>query len=284
MSTSIHRAPSSPSPSPSSSPSPAPTLSPSPPLGPPAEPHLLDNAAWAALTGPHASLAERVGRAARYPTDVSPFTALADPADPRAWDDLAALVGPGTVTPVTGAGMTVPAGWETVQSGDGVQMVDTALYAEPAPEAVRLGPADVPEILALIALTQPGPFLPRTVDLGTYLGIRDHGRLIALAGERLRPPGWTEISAVCTHPDHRGRGLATRLVRAVAAGIRERGDTPFLHAAAANTHAIRLYESIGFTLRRRTRFVLVRTPGGEEGEETEAEAAAEEAGQPEETA
>ncbi|MFG2673350.1 GNAT family N-acetyltransferase [Streptomyces sp. NPDC048445] len=223
-------------------------------------PHILDNAAWAALTGPHAHLAERVGRAARYPTDVSPFSAIEDPADPRAWHDLAALVGPGAVTPVSGA-RTVPDGWSVERGGDGVQLVDTALYAEPAPEAEPLGPADVPEILELIALTQPGPFLPRTIELGGYLGIRDRGRLIALAGERLHPPGWTEISAVCTHPDHRGRGLATRLVRAVAAGIRERGDTPFLHAAADNTQAIRLYESIGFTLRRRTRFLLVRAPG-----------------------
>lgn len=246
----------------------------------PTEPHILDNAAWAALTGPHAHLAERVGRAARYPADVSPFTALDDPADPRAWDDLAALVGPGTVTPVTGV-TAVPDGWEIEQSGDGVQLIDTALYAEPAPEAVRLTPADVPEILDLIALTQPGPFLPRTAELGTYLGIRDRGRLIALAGERLRPPGWTEISAVCTHPDHRGRGLATRLVRAVAAGIRERGDTPFLHAAASNTHAIRLYESIGFTLRRRTRFALVRTPGGQPKPRGREE---QEAGRPEEKA
>lgn len=242
----------------------------------PATPHILDNAAWAALTGPHAHLAERVGRAARYPLDVSPITALADPADPRAWDDLAALVGPGTVTPVTGA-KSAPQGWETVQHGQGVQLVDTALRAEPAPEAVRLGPDDVPEILDQIALTEPGPFLPRTVELGTYLGIRHRGRLIALAGERsemgvppaggwgrLRPPGSTEISAVCTAPDHRGKGLATRLVRAIAAGIRERGDTPFLHASATNTGAIRLYESIGFTLRRRSDFLLVRTPGAQQ--------------------
>ncbi|MFD6555476.1 GNAT family N-acetyltransferase [Streptomyces sp. NPDC058398] len=257
MSTSVHAAP---VPSPS-----------------PAPPHVLDNAAWAALTGPHAHLAERVGRAVRYPTDVSPFTALADPADPRAWDDLATLVGPGAVTPVT-AVRAVPDGWTIEHSGDGVQLTATALHSEPAPEAVRLGLADVPEILDLIALTRPGPFLPRTVELGTYLGIREGGRLIALAGERLRPPGWTEISAVCTHPGHRGRGLATRLVRAVAAGIRERGDIPFLHAAADNTNAIRLYESIGFTLRRRTRFVLVRTPGGQRT----VSAAREEAGQPEE--
>ncbi|MCT9007440.1 GNAT family N-acetyltransferase [Streptomyces rhizosphaerihabitans] len=236
-----------------------PVLSPSP-----AAPHILDNAAWAALTGPHAHLAERVGRAARYPTDVAPFTALDAPDDPRSWADLAELAGPGAVVAVT-AVEAVPEGWAVEQSGDGVQLLATALHSEPAPEAVRLGPADVPEILDLIALTRPGPFLPRTVELGTYLGIREDGRLIALAGERLRPPGWTEISAVCTHPGHRGRGLATRLVRAVAAGIRERGDIPFLHAAADNTNAIRLYESIGFTLRRRTRFVLVRTPGGEQG-------------------
>ncbi|MBF9067067.1 GNAT family N-acetyltransferase [Streptacidiphilus fuscans] len=230
-----------------------------------AVPHVLDNAAWAALTGPHAPFAERVGRAARYPSDVSPFTALEDPADPRAWDDLAALVGPGSRTAVTGAltgAATPPDGWEIVQAGQGVQLVDVSLRVEPDPEAVRLGPEDVPEMLDLVARTRPGPFLPRTVELGSYLGLRRDGRLVAMAGERLRPPGWTEISAVCTDPDHRGQGLATRLVRAVAAGIRERGDTAFLHAAAANTGAIRLYESLGFTLRRTTNFLLVRAPDG----------------------
>ncbi|WP_318215483.1 GNAT family N-acetyltransferase [Streptomyces sp. SCL15-6] len=223
-------------------------------------PHPLDNAAWAALTGPHASFAERLGKAARYPSDVAVFAALEDPADPAAWADLHRLVGPNTVVAVPGA-PTVPEGWRTSGGVPGVQLVDTALHAEPDPEAVRLGPADVPEILDLVARTRPGPFLPRTVLLGTYLGIRHRGRLVALAGERLRLPGWTEISAVCTDPDHRGRGLATRLVRAVAAGIRERGDTPFLHAAAGNTRAIGLYESLGFTLRRHTDFRDVRTPG-----------------------
>ncbi|MFE9423155.1 GNAT family N-acetyltransferase [Kitasatospora sp. NPDC006697] len=223
---------------------------------------LLDNPVWAALSGPHARFAERVGRAARYPEDVSPFGALADPADPGAWADLAALVGPGGAAALTGS-LEPPADWRIDGEVAGVQLADTSLRAEPAPEAVRLGPADVPEILDLIARTQPGPFLPRTIELGTYLGIREDGPdgpLIAMAGERLHPAGWTEISAVCTDPAHRGRGLATRLVRAVAAGIRERGDTPFLHTAAANTSAIRLYESIGFTLRRRTVFVRVVGP------------------------
>nr|WP_208615690.1 GNAT family N-acetyltransferase [Streptomyces cellostaticus] len=219
----------------------------------------LDNAVWAALDGPHAHLAERVGRAARYQAGTYACAALADPADPAAWADLHTLVGPGTavrVKPVDRA----PDGWEVVGGGEGVQLVDTGLRAEPDPEAVRLGPADVPEILDLVARTRPGPFLKRTVEMGTYLGIRHEGRLIALAGERLRLPGWTEISAVCTDPEHRGRGLATRLVRAVAAGIRERGETPFLHAAADNAPAIRLYESIGFTLRRRSRIVQLRSP------------------------
>ncbi|WSQ13658.1 GNAT family N-acetyltransferase [Streptomyces sp. NBC_01231] len=221
---------------------------------------LLDNAVWAALDGPHAHLAERVGLAARYPADVYAFAALADPLDPAAWADLHTLVGAGAVARIKPVEQ-VPDGWEVVGGGVGVQLVDTALRAEPAPEAVRLGPDDVPEILDLVARTRPGPFLKRTVALGTYLGIRERGRLIAMAGERLRPPGWTEISAVCTDPDHRGRGLATRLVRAVAAGIRERGDTPFLHAAADNAPAIRLYESIGFTLRRRSPILAVRSPG-----------------------
>jgi ribosomal protein S18 acetylase RimI-like enzyme len=130
----------------------------------------------------------------------------------------------------------------------------------PDEEAVRLGAHDVPDMLALVERTRPGPFLPRTVELGTYLGIRRGGQLIAMAGERLHPPGWTEISAVCTDAAYRGRGLGSRLVRAVAAGIKERGETPFLHTAAANTGAIGLYESLGFRLRRTTRFTGVRVP------------------------
>ncbi|MFI6353861.1 GNAT family N-acetyltransferase [Streptomyces sp. NPDC050743] len=225
---------------------------------PPTDDPALDNAVWAALTGPHAHLAERVGRAARYQDGIYAFAALDAPADPAAWADLRTLLVPATavrVKPIE----RVPDGWRVEAEGEGVQLVDTALRAEPAPEAVRLGTDDVPEILDLVARTRPGPFHQRTVEMGGYLGIRHEGRLIAMAGERLRPPGWTEISAVCTDPGHRGRGLATRLVRAVAFGIRERGDTPFLHAAAGNTPAIRLYESIGFTLRRRSRIVQVRS-------------------------
>ena len=153
-----------------------------------------------------------------------------------------------------------PDGWEVTFDIDGVQMVDDGLAAAPDPEAVVLGPADVPEMLDLVERTKPGPFLPRTVELGTYLGIRREGALVAMAGERLHPPGWTEISAVCTDPAARGEGLASRLILAVAHGIRERGETPFLHTGAGNTNAIRLYESLGFRLRRTTAFLAARAP------------------------
>jgi len=223
----------------------------------------LDHAAWTSLTGPHARLAEREGLAARYPVDVSPFAALSPHRDASAWNDLAALVGPGTVVPVLGVEAQAPDEWEVLGRGQGVQMVDVALQVEEDREAVRLQPVDVAEMLDLVGRTKPGPFLPRTIELGNYLGIRRNGVLVAMAGERLHPPGWTEISAVCTDPAYRGQGLATRLVRAVAAGIRDRGETPFLHAAGTNITAIRLYESIGFTVRRRIIFQQVRTPGGQ---------------------
>ncbi|MFC8967082.1 GNAT family N-acetyltransferase [Streptomyces sp. NPDC057094] len=222
--------------------------------------HPLDNPALGSLTGPHAHFAERRGRVLRYPVDVSPWLALPDEPDADDWADLAALVGPGGEAPLAGYVGATPEGWEVTFSIEGVQLVDEGLAAAPDPEAVLLGPADVPEMLDLVERTRPGPFLPRTVELGTYLGIRHEGALIAMAGERLHPPGWTEISAVCTDPAHRGRGLAGRLILAVAHGIRERGETPFLHTGAGNTNAIRLYESLGFRLRRPTRFLAARLP------------------------
>lgn len=222
--------------------------------------HVLDNPARAALTGPHAHFAERRGRVLRYPVEVTPWLALPDEPDADDWADVAALSGPGTEVPLLGFRGRVPDGWEVTFHIEGVQMVADDLAAAPDPEAVRLGPADVPEMLDLVARTKPGPFLPRTVELGTYLGIRRNGALVAMAGERLHPPGWTEISAVCTDPAARGEGLASRLVLAVAHGIRERGETPFLHTGADNTNAVRLYESLGFRLRLSTAFLAARAP------------------------
>ncbi|MEV6906835.1 GNAT family N-acetyltransferase [Amycolatopsis sp. NPDC051071] len=220
----------------------------------------FDDPVWASLTGPHARFAERAGQVLRYPVDVAPFFALPPEPDDGVWDDVAALAGPGETVTVHNS-LPVPAGWEVHGRIAGVRLVDVALEAGEDAEAVRLGPGDVPEMLDLVERTKPGPFRPRTIELGTYLGIRRGGALIAMAGERLHPPGWTEISAVCTDPAYRGQGLATRLIRAVAAGIRERGERPMMHAAAANTSAIRLYLSIGFELVPRPDFVSVRVPG-----------------------
>ncbi len=176
------------------------------------------------------------------------------------WPVLAALAGADPVL-LAAPSRPPPASWEVLGRIPGVQMVATeAMVTGPEPAAVPLGLADVDEMLDLVARTKPGPFLPRTVLLGNYLGIRQDGALVAMAGERLRPPGFAEISAVCTDPAYRGQGLAGRLIRAVAHGIRARGEIPFLHTAADNHGAIRLYEALGFRLRRPVEFSLVRPP------------------------
>jgi ribosomal protein S18 acetylase RimI-like enzyme len=220
----------------------------------------LDNPAYTSLTGPHRHLAQQRGRALRYPVDVASFVGVPPNPDAKDWADLAALAGPSGLLPIAGDAGNPPRDWEVISHNAGVQMVDDGVDAGPDDEAIRLTAVDVPEMLALVAATRPGPFFARTIDMGTYLGIRRHGRLVAMAGERLHPPGWTEISAVCTATEFQGRGLATRLVHAIAHQIRERDETPFLHAAASNVHAIGLYESLDFRLRRTTNFVTVRVP------------------------
>ncbi|WP_084316987.1 GNAT family N-acetyltransferase [Actinospica robiniae] len=225
--------------------------------------HPLDNPVRAALFGPHAPFALSRGDALRYPDDVSPFAALPDSPNENDWRDAAALLGPGGVLTLAALepDFSAPAGWEVLMDLPGVQLVGEGVGGATDGQAVRLEPRDVPEMLALVERTRPGPFLPRTIEMGAYLGIRRGGRPVAMAGQRLHPPGWTEISAVCIDEEHRGSGLATRLVLASAAEIRSRGEVPFLHAAAANTTAIELYQALGFRLRRKVTFVSVRVPG-----------------------
>lgn len=225
---------------------------------------LLDNPAWFALNGPLAAFAERKGRVLRFLPDVGPFYGM--PGEPAAqdWADAAALAGPGGLVALLATWTAFPDGWELTRAGEGVQLV---ARGEAGPdmaadeEIVRLGPADAGEALDLADRTRPGPFGPRTTELGSYLGIRREGALVAMAGERLRLDGYTEISAVCTDQDWRGHGFASRLTLAVAAGIRERGEIPFLHALATNTTAIRLYERLGFEVRGTTIFQTGRVPG-----------------------
>ena len=234
-----------------------------PPL---ADEHVLDNAAWHSLVGRHADLSEGNELARRFLPDVSIFAGVRSWEHPDVWDAVLDLVGPGALFPFSGPEATLPAGWEVASRGEGVQLVESdRLETRPDDEAVVLGARDVPEMLDLVARTQPGPFAPRTHELGRYVGIRREGRLVALAGERLQPAGWTEISAVCTDPAYRGQGLATRLVLDVAHHVRARGERALLHAAATNTGAIRIYERLGFQLRRRTAFGALRTPGAGAG-------------------
>ncbi|RRO19925.1 GNAT family N-acetyltransferase [Saccharopolyspora rhizosphaerae] len=220
----------------------------------------LQNPVWHSLHGEHARFAERTGDAVRYAPDVAPFLGLPEEPDPAAWADAAKLVGPGGEAVITGDSRTAPAGWEAFEDLPGVQMVDDGVVGAPEPEAVRLTTDDVPEMRDLVRRTKPGPFVDRTVELGTYLGIRHDGRLVAMAGERMRPPGWCEISAVCTDPAFRGRGLASRLVKALVHEVRAHGEQPFLHAVAGNTGAIALYERMGFRIHRRPRFRALRAP------------------------
>ncbi|GHF52653.1 GNAT family N-acetyltransferase [Streptomyces griseosporeus] len=227
----------------------------------------LDDPVGESLRGPHARLGRRLGRAATYLPHVATFSAVPADADEADWACLARLLGPGAFADMFSCPALPPAGWEPVFTLEGRQMILPA-GSRPAAlargaagtDVVALGPADVPEMLDLVARTEPGPFRRGTRELGTYLGIREGGRLIAMAGERLRPPGWTEISAVCTAPEARGRGHAARLVDALVARVLARGDRPFLHVAEANTGAAALYERLGFVSRRRVTFRGFRTP------------------------
>ncbi len=222
----------------------------------------LANPVWHALDGPQDKVAERTGLASRYRPDVAPFAALPDDVEPSAWDALAELVGAGGVALLFRAAVDAPSGWEELFEGEGIQML------APADDADREGgpfhqltPADVPAMLDLVARTQPGPFARRTIELGTYLGVREGGALVAMAGERMHLDGHTEISAVCTDPAHRCRGLARALVLTLACRIRARGERPFLHVAADNVKAIRLYEALGFEATRSLTFIALRAPG-----------------------
>ena len=169
---------------------------------------------------------------------ISGFNDLVNLAD---WDEPLFIVG------------TLPKnlkGWQVLRSATAPQMICEELKPAAKVETIKLSERDVPEMLELVALAQPGPFLPRTIEMGDYYGVRQDGKLVAMAGERLHLTGFCEISAVCTHPDYRGRGYAGALTNRVAQGIFDRGELPFLHLAPDNHAAMRLYQKLGFRLRK----------------------------------
>ena len=224
--------------------------------------HPLDRPIWSSLSTAHEALSLGDARARRYLPDVNLFTSARDDSD-EALAALTALVGAGEqVYQLQVPTITVPPGLIALKQAWGVQMVaeQPLIVAEDESDIVPLGDDDAAEMLALATLTQPGPFLARTHRMGRFVGIRIDGRLAAMAGERFGFPGWTEVSGVCTHPDFRGRGLARRLSRHVAARIATRGDTAFLHAWRDHAVAIALYEDLGFRWRSDVHVAVLARP------------------------
>jgi predicted GNAT family acetyltransferase len=213
--------------------------------------HPLDRPVWNALSTKLAGFALGGERARRFAPDIGPLAGACDDT-PESLAELAALIpSDGTLLVLQADEIVLPPNTVALTTASGVQMVATelALPANSEHHVERLTDEDFPAMLALATLTKPGPFAARTPMLGEFWGVKDRGVLVAMAGERMRHDGFTEVSGVCTHPDARGRGLARTLSALVAARIVQRGETPYLHAYATNTAAIQLYESLGFRLR-----------------------------------
>ena len=212
--------------------------------------HPLDRPIWTALTTRQSDIAEGVGAAVRLRPDYGVFAAAADTsAQARAMLSRLRCDAEGLWC-LEVQEVTPPAGMAVHHTAPCVQMIaDHVLAPTPPFEVEPLGEADAAQLFALARLTEPGPFFEHTHRMGSFIGVKEEGRLVAMAGERLRPEGYTEVSGVCTHPDFRGRGYAGGLMRIVATRILERGETPFLHSYASNSGAIALYETLGFRFR-----------------------------------
>ena len=219
-------------------------------------PHPLDNPIWHSLHTEHSSLAISNALARRYPPAIGPLSGIAAQSDDK-YEALGELAGPGGVVVLfCTEAPAPPEGWTLVRGGLLAQMIclqPIVYVSQPLlrGEEFRLLTAeDVPAMVELAELTEPGPFRERTIELGVFYGIFEKGRLVAMAGQRTHLPKFVEVSAVCTHPDARGRGYARKLIARVMDEIHQRGKTAFLHSFADNYPAIRAYESLGFTQRR----------------------------------
>jgi ribosomal protein S18 acetylase RimI-like enzyme len=222
--------------------------------------HPLDHPIWNALTTRQQALAEGGALVRRYPPAIGPFAAMAD-TFPQNFAALGALMSPSDVAVLfTPDPVTPPAEFKILLAKTGEQMIGTpAANSIRGVEIVTLGAGDVPAMLKLTKLTNPGPFTPRTHELGTFLGIRIDGQLVAMAGERMKPANYTEMTAVCVHPSHRGRGYAQVLLAAISRQIAARGEIPFLHVFSDNDSAIALYRRQGMEIRRRLYVTVLQT-------------------------
>jgi len=225
--------------------------------------HVLDNVIWQALTTRQAQFSECFGQARRFVREVTSLTAFEEES-PQGYAALAGLVGDGGTAALFLASEYQPrTGWELIAGAPLLEMVcengtGHEQLSAPDPEVIRLDPADSPEMVELATLTKPGPFSVRTHELGTYVGIRHDGKLVAMAGERLKVPGYTEVSAVCTHPEHLGKGYARVLITEIMRGIADRGEIPFLHVRRDNARAVALYQRLGFRTRTVPHYAVLR--------------------------
>jgi predicted GNAT family acetyltransferase len=211
----------------------------------------LDNPVWWALTGTDRHFSEGGEKARRYRAAVSRFAAVSSEHDPGAWAELAMLA---VGSPVGVLTSSVPDGWAELLAVPLIQMVYAGRPDQQLPSEYEFRPlsrADVPEMLALVEQTKPGPFEPSTIELGGYRGWRANGELVCMAGERMHPGNWTEVSAVCTAPGYQGRGLAAAVVGSLVNDIHASGRRPFLNVAVQNVGARLLYEKLGFEERAR---------------------------------
>jgi GNAT superfamily N-acetyltransferase len=227
---------------------------------------LLDNPIWNSLITSHAHLAIGgdigQGLARRYRADIGPLSAV-QKLSSEAYADLAAIIPAGDIAVLfLEDAPEIPEGWRVVRDGAIIQMICPTVPDPPVlSEAILpLAPADFREMVALATLTEPGPFREHTPELGGFIGIRVDGRLAAMAGQRLAPGSFTEVSAVCTHPDFRGRGYAKALVAAVTRNLHSAGRKPFLTSFAHNAGAIRIYEQVGFVHRRNFQLAVLKPP------------------------
>jgi GNAT superfamily N-acetyltransferase len=227
-----------------------------------ADPKQLERPPWSALTTTHSDFALGNDLAKRYRPAIAPMAAIREVSD-TCLQAMAALMSPGEVVGLFDAEAISARGELRVIAHKTVeQMVSEQCRAAPScEEYVNLTPADVPAMMQLTELTKPGPFSERTIVLGSYIGIRSGGKLVAMAGERMRFDGFTEISAVCTHPEHRGRGRASLLVSALMRNIISRGETPFLHIYSDNARAAALYTKLGFKHRRSIAVTILKREG-----------------------
>lgn len=223
--------------------------------------HPLDNASWHALTGPQRAFARLGERAGRYHPQISPIAAVADESD-ASFADLARVVRPGEAIAIASERLLPEREWEPLMTVELGQWMQDGPVADGAVDGIeRLGERDKEAMFALARLADPGPFELETWQLGTYLGIRADGQLVAMAGERMRLPGFIEVSAVATRPGYEGRGYASKLVRALLAAQHAAGEVPFLHVRVGSPSeraATRVYEKLGFRLRRNLPFRAAR--------------------------